>query len=71
MNLGDIASQNWTSSSYSQSNGGECVQWVPEYASVHGVVPVRDSKLSDGPVLLLSPDAWSGLVALARSTGPR
>ncbi|MFJ8231693.1 DUF397 domain-containing protein [Streptomyces sp. NPDC094448] len=66
MNLGDIASQNWTSSSYSQSNGGECVQWVPEYASVHGVVPVRDSKNPGGPALIISTAAWSGLVALAR-----
>ncbi|MFI1869093.1 DUF397 domain-containing protein [Streptomyces jumonjinensis] len=58
---------NWTKSSYS-GNGGTCVEWAPEHASTHGVVPVRDSKLSDGPVLMLSSDAFTGLVTLARST---
>ncbi|MEU3372357.1 DUF397 domain-containing protein [Streptomyces sp. NPDC006711] len=30
------------------------------------LVPVRDSKLSDSPVLLLSTDAFAGLVELAK-----
>ncbi|MFI1889948.1 DUF397 domain-containing protein [Streptomyces jumonjinensis] len=58
---------NWTKSSYS-SNGGACIEWAPTYASTHGVVPVRDSKLSDGPVLMVSHSAFTGLVTLARST---
>ncbi|ANW19382.1 DUF397 domain-containing protein [Streptomyces clavuligerus] len=60
-------SLDWIKSSYS-GNGGQCVEWAPSYASVHGVVPVRDSKQSDGPVLMVSAAAFTGLVAMARDT---
>ncbi|MFI1825062.1 DUF397 domain-containing protein [Streptomyces sp. NPDC020412] len=56
----------WVKSSYSE-NGGQCIEWAPSHASITGVVPVRDSKRPAGPVLLLSADAFAGLVALARS----
>ncbi|MFD7018833.1 Scr1 family TA system antitoxin-like transcriptional regulator [Streptomyces sp. NPDC059928] len=62
----DIPEQSWISSSYSQNNGGECVEWAPEYAAAHGVVPVRDSKNPDGPALALSPGAFAGLVEFAK-----
>ncbi|MFJ4768408.1 DUF397 domain-containing protein [Streptomyces uncialis] len=62
----EIPEQDWTSSSYSQSNGGECVEWAPAYASATGAVPVRDSKLADGPVLIFTYAAFAGLVTLAR-----
>ncbi|MER7044334.1 DUF397 domain-containing protein [Streptomyces jumonjinensis] len=58
----------WVKSSYSTQNGGSCVEWAPEHASATGVVPVRDSKLSDGPVLMVSHSAFTGLVTLARNT---
>ncbi|GLF94072.1 DUF397 domain-containing protein [Streptomyces yaizuensis] len=57
----------WVKSSYSD-NGGTCVEWAPAYASATGVVPVRDSKSPAGPALMVSADAFAGLVALARST---
>ncbi|WP_329615219.1 DUF397 domain-containing protein [Streptomyces brevispora] len=41
-------------SSYS-SGGGECVEVA---LNVPQAVAVRDSKQSDGPVLLLAPTAW-------------
>ncbi|MFH8615012.1 DUF397 domain-containing protein [Streptomyces sp. NPDC017979] len=56
----------WVKSSYS-NNGGSCVEWAPDHASTTGVVPLRDSKRPTGPVLLVSADAFAGLVALARS----
>ncbi|MFI1825080.1 DUF397 domain-containing protein [Streptomyces sp. NPDC020412] len=56
----------WVKSSYS-NNGGSCVEWAPSHASATGVVPVRDSKRPTGPVLLLSADAFAGLIALART----
>ncbi|RBL84427.1 DUF397 domain-containing protein, partial [Streptomyces cavourensis] len=31
----------WTASSYSQNNGGECVEWAPTYAAATGEVLVR------------------------------
>ncbi|MFF3553798.1 DUF397 domain-containing protein [Streptomyces tsukubensis] len=56
----------WVKSSYS-GNGGQCIEWAPSHASTTGTVPVRDSKQADGPVLMLSADAFAGLVAIARS----
>lgn len=63
----NIPQGSWISSSYSQNNGGECVEWAPGYAAAHGVVPVRDSKNPQGPALMVSPSAFADLVALARS----
>lgn len=45
-----LTSAKWRKSSYSGSNGGECV----ELAGLPGTVAVRDSKDPEGPVLLLS-----------------
>jgi hypothetical protein len=58
-------SLHWIKSSYS-NNGGACVEWAPEHTIRTGIVPVRDSKRPDGPVLMLSPSAFTGLVTLAR-----
>ncbi|MFD9861411.1 DUF397 domain-containing protein [Streptomyces alboflavus] len=33
------------------------------------MVPVRDSKVLGGPILLLSPSAWSRFVDFARADG--
>ncbi|MFI1887381.1 DUF397 domain-containing protein [Streptomyces jumonjinensis] len=57
---------NWIKSSYS-GNGGACVEWAPATVSATGVVPVRDSKRPTGPVLMVSADAFAGLVVLAQS----
>ncbi|MFJ4768577.1 DUF397 domain-containing protein [Streptomyces uncialis] len=57
----------WFTSSYS-SNGGACVEVATNLVASHGVVPVRDSKQPDGPVLTLTPSAFTGLVTLARTT---
>ncbi|GLF97862.1 DUF397 domain-containing protein [Streptomyces yaizuensis] len=56
----------WIKSSHSGPDGGECVEWAPAHASTTGTVPVRDSKRSDGPVLMLSTTAFTGLVTLAK-----
>ncbi|MFE0424051.1 DUF397 domain-containing protein [Streptomyces sp. NPDC058953] len=56
----------WVKSIYSGPDGGTCVEWAPKHASATGLVPVRDSKCADGPVLMLSADAFAGLVALAK-----
>ncbi|MFI6524360.1 DUF397 domain-containing protein [Streptomyces uncialis] len=60
-----VESPQWFTSSYS-SNGGACVEVATNLVASHGVVPVRDSKQTDGPVLALAPSAFTGLVALAR-----
>ncbi|MFE5851802.1 DUF397 domain-containing protein [Streptomyces sp. NPDC056500] len=56
----------WSKSSYSD-NGGNCVEWSPSHASATGIVPVRDSKRPSGPVLMVSTDAFAGLISLARA----
>ncbi|RSO14122.1 DUF397 domain-containing protein [Streptomyces sp. WAC 06725] len=60
-----IESPRWFKSSYS-SNGGACIEVATNLTTTHGVVPVRDSKDPNGPVLTLSPEAWAGLVKFAR-----
>ncbi|MFE9660222.1 DUF397 domain-containing protein [Streptomyces sp. NPDC005955] len=57
----------WVKSSYSTQNGGACVEWAPSNTSATGIVPVRDSKNPDGPMLNVSATAFAGLVTLARS----
>ncbi|MEU8123242.1 DUF397 domain-containing protein [Spirillospora sp. NPDC049024] len=46
----DLTNAKWRKSTYTTSNGGNCV----ELADAAGAVAVRDSKDPDGPVLLLS-----------------
>jgi len=56
MNSHELSAATWIKSSYSGSNGGDCIEIAPEFPSV---VPVRDSKAPDGPVLFVSRSAWS------------
>ncbi|MGC5007070.1 DUF397 domain-containing protein [Streptomyces sp. NBC_00353] len=51
----------WFKSSYSGAEGGDCV----EVANATGAVHIRDSKVTAGPVLTVSPHAWCGFVGLA------
>ncbi|MGW2668726.1 DUF397 domain-containing protein [Streptomyces sp. NPDC001272] len=54
----------WRRSSYSNGDGGNCVEVAD---GLVGVVPVRDSKRSAGPVLVLSATAWAPFVAALKS----
>jgi hypothetical protein len=54
---------NWRKSSYSASNGGNCV----EVAELPGVVAVRDSKNPDGGALVLEPAVFAALTSAVRS----
>ncbi|MFC9952313.1 DUF397 domain-containing protein [Streptomyces prasinus] len=52
----------WFKSSYSGTNGGDCV----EVATAAGAVYVQDSKdMGDGPALRVGRDEWAAFVALA------
>ncbi|WP_405537409.1 DUF397 domain-containing protein [Streptomyces sp. NBC_00075] len=48
----------WFKSSYSGTEGGQCV----EVAAGTAVVHVRDSKAVAGPVFTVSREAWAGFV---------
>ncbi|MEU9002229.1 DUF397 domain-containing protein [Streptomyces sp. NPDC048551] len=64
----DLSAARWRTSSYTNSEGGTCVEVAD---GVAGVVPVRDSKVAGGPVLVLSAAAWGPFVsALKGGTAP-
>lgn len=58
----DLSTAQWRTSSYSNATGGECVEVCDD---LPGVVPVRDSKVSDGPALLIPAPAWAPFVGWA------
>ncbi|MFF7328916.1 DUF397 domain-containing protein [Streptomyces sp. NPDC008150] len=60
----------WTKSSYS-NNGGACVEVAAGLAAAHGIVPVRDSKRTDGPVITLTRAAFSAFVTGVSAGGFR
>ncbi|MGK4581963.1 DUF397 domain-containing protein [Kitasatospora sp. HPMI-4] len=53
----------WCKSSYSGGDNGNCLEYAPEFAATHGVVPVRDSKDPEGPHLRFSTEAWLAFTA--------
>ncbi|MEV0279373.1 DUF397 domain-containing protein [Streptomyces sp. NPDC050610] len=59
-------SPRWFKSSYSE-NGGACVEIAANLAASRNVVPVRDSKDTDGPTLSFTPSAWTSFVAEVKS----
>ncbi|WP_432069832.1 DUF397 domain-containing protein [Streptomyces sp. AA1529] len=48
----------WFKSSYSGSDGGNCIEVAHEATGVR----VRDSKVVDGPQLALSSSGWAGFI---------
>ncbi|MER7683433.1 DUF397 domain-containing protein [Streptomyces sp. NPDC097610] len=60
----DLSTAAWRKSSYSEGGDNNCV----EVADGHpGLVPVRDSKAPQGPVLVLGAGAWAPFVGAVRS----
>ncbi|MDN3061018.1 DUF397 domain-containing protein [Streptomyces sp. SRF1] len=49
----------WRKSSYSNQEGGDCVEVAD---GILGVVPVRDSKRPDGPALVFPAASWTAFV---------
>ncbi|MFK4064957.1 DUF397 domain-containing protein [Streptomyces sp. NPDC029674] len=59
---GDASRLEWFKSSYSDSSNGEdCV----EIAATPHTIHIRDSKVTDGPHLDLTPTAWSDFLTYA------
>lgn len=56
----DLSRADWRKSSFSSSNGGNCVQVARNIA---GVVAVRDSKNPDGPALVFTAEEWRSFTA--------
>ena len=56
----DLSGAAWRKSSYSNANGGDCVEVADGFVNL---VPVRDSKDPSGPALTFTADAWTAFVA--------
>ncbi|PTM92224.1 DUF397 domain-containing protein [Streptomyces sp. VMFN-G11Ma] len=50
----------WRKSSYSGSEGGSCLEVLDTHLAG---VPVRDSKIPEGPALVFSSAGWASFVA--------
>ncbi|MFI7338945.1 DUF397 domain-containing protein [Streptomyces sp. NPDC050085] len=62
----DLTAATWRKSSYSNTDGGECLEVADHMPEA--VVPVRDSKNPSGPALVFKAHAWSAFVAAVRRT---
>ncbi|MYQ38934.1 protein of unknown function (DUF397) [Streptomyces sp. LamerLS-316] len=60
----DLCSATWRKSSYSNGDGGNCVEIADGFP---GLVPVRDSKAPDGPALVFTAAHWASFVGAFRS----
>ncbi len=63
----DLSTITWRKSSYSNSEGGACVEVAPNLPSL---VPVRDSKDPSRGALLFTAPAWVAFVGGVRREGP-
>ncbi|MFE7284390.1 DUF397 domain-containing protein [Streptomyces noursei] len=61
----DFGVATWVKSSYSGSDGGQCVEVSHSFVSAR-VVPVRDSKVPQGPALAIPADGWSSFISAVR-----
>ncbi|NUP44500.1 MAG: DUF397 domain-containing protein [Streptomyces sp.] len=61
----DFTAAEWVKSSYSGGDGGQCVEFSSTFAT-SGVIPVRDSKVPNGPALVFPADDWSAFVTAIR-----
>ncbi|MEW1656442.1 DUF397 domain-containing protein [Streptomyces sp. NPDC093707] len=55
----ELSTARWRKSSYSNPNGGNCVEISEDFP---GIVPVRDSKNPDGPALVVPTASWTAFV---------
>jgi hypothetical protein len=63
----DTTRAKWRKSSYSNGNGGACVEVA---RNLPGVVAVRDSKDPDGPELIFEPDQWAAFTGGIKAGDP-
>ncbi|GAA3670943.1 DUF397 domain-containing protein [Streptomyces iranensis] len=60
----DLSTAAWRKSSYSNGDGGECVEVAD---NLPGLVPVRDSKNPDGPAILFPAGSWATFIAALKA----
>jgi hypothetical protein len=62
----DLSRTSWRKSSYSNADGGDCVEVADGFT---GLVPVRDSKNPHGPALLFPAPAWADFIQAVKTGG--
>lgn len=60
----DLSATRWRASSYSNADGGNCVEVADGFS---GLVPVRDSKCPEGVALVFGAAAWGAFLAEVRA----
>ncbi|GAA1891249.1 DUF397 domain-containing protein [Streptantibioticus ferralitis] len=60
----DLSGARWRKSTYSNNQGGECIEVAD---STTGLVPVRDSKDPQGPALVFTADAWTAFISAVKA----
>ncbi|WP_413799360.1 DUF397 domain-containing protein [Streptomyces iranensis] len=61
----DLPRIGWVKSTYSNGDGGNCIEWAPEFSTAD-MIPVRDSKIPGGPALLFSASSWSSFISAVK-----
>ncbi|MFJ8012603.1 DUF397 domain-containing protein [Streptomyces sp. NPDC096339] len=56
----DLSMANWHKSSYSGGSGGDCLEVADGHADI---VPVRDSKVPNGPHIAFNASAWATFIS--------
>jgi hypothetical protein len=59
----DLSTVTWRKSSYSNPDGGACVEVSPDRTDI---IPVRDSKVPNGSVLVFPAGGWASFVAAVK-----
>ncbi|GGU90508.1 hypothetical protein GCM10010211_66390 [Streptomyces albospinus] len=59
-----LSAATWIKSSYSDRDGGDCIEVA---RGIPGAVPVRDSKVPHGPALVFPAGEWAAFVAAVKS----
>ncbi|MGA4881402.1 DUF397 domain-containing protein [Streptomyces lydicamycinicus] len=60
----DLSNITWRKSSYSNSDGGECIEVSNDLPAL---TPVRDSKNPQGPALLFGTSTWASFVTAVKT----
>ena len=60
----NLMSVSWRKSSYSNQDGGDCLEVADGFAEV---LPVRDSKTPTGPVLVFPADDWAVFISSVKT----
>ncbi|MES4904895.1 MULTISPECIES: DUF397 domain-containing protein [unclassified Streptomyces] len=59
----ELSAATWRKSSYSNPDGGQCVEVCADSV---GILAVRDSKDPQGPTLVFPAESWAGFVSAVK-----